>query len=161
MDIQFDNKLELINCINDLNNKYYKPADELFKLYEEYSRNNAALFLGDFRDAHFFLANVILDKDVISKKNVIKKHLENYIKKLQKIIAREYVALIIVRIVDLMKSPLTPPKKLEIKNELSPQWKKLKNQLPSLNDDKTNELLLDILEETYKFVESVYKKHHI
>jgi len=40
----FTNKQELFNCIKDLNQKYYKPADEFFKIFEEYFRQNAIFY---------------------------------------------------------------------------------------------------------------------
>jgi len=157
-----------------LNKKYYKPADELFKIFEEYFRQNAIFLLRYFRDAHTCLVKVTSVKDVVSRKKVIDEHLEKYVKTLKMILIGDYAMLIFVRIKDLLKAPLLPNNKKSISVELNPKWEEYKKREPlKYNNDKTivsvnytynnaiEELdeAIGFFKETYEFIEKIHKKY--
>jgi len=165
MDFQFNNKQELINCINKLNQDYYKPVDDIFKLFEEYARDNAAILLEYFRDAHDCFVRAISIKDIVNRKDKIDKYLEKYVKILQIIHIHEYVGLITVRKDDLLNVKLLPFEKREIKKQLSTKWTKLKRHtIRPFNYNNTNDELttaINFYKETYEFIESIYKKYNL
>lgn len=165
MNFQFTNKQELFNCINDLNQEYYKPADENFKMYEEYSRNNASFLLGLFRDAHDCLVKAIMVIDIVNRKNKIDYYLEKYVKTLLLILIHEYVGLITVRKDDLLDVPLVPYEKNKIEDLLKPKWDELRafTSVKFTYNNNIDELTRakNFYKNTYEFVESIYTKYNI
>ena len=163
MVFKFTSKQELFNCIKDLNQRYYKPVDEFFKIYEEYFRQNGIPLLGYFRDAHTCLVKATLVKDVVSRKKVIDEHLEKYVKILQIILIHEYTALITVKKDDLKKAPLRPNDKNRMLDELTPRWKELrkKTSVKYTYNNTIEELdeAIGFLKETYEFVEKIHRQY--
>jgi len=165
MDFNFNDKQELINCINNLNQEYYKPADKLFKMYEEYSRKKAIPLLEFFRDAHDCLAKAIMIKDIVNRKEKIVDYLKKYVRILQMLLIHEYVGLTTERKNDLLKVIIEPEKE-KVQGELSPRWAELREYpAKDLNYniktvDELNEAV-NFYKNTYELVEKSYINHKI
>jgi hypothetical protein len=161
----FNREQELFKRINDLNQKYYKPADKMFKVFEEYSRGNAAILLKYFRDAHYTLVNVIYINNYISQKSLTDMLLERYVKNLKLILLYGYIALIRAKIINLLKAPLFPADLESVKLEITPEYEKLDNLNSveySIKDTivKLDEVI-DSLQKIDEFIENIFKKYKL
>jgi len=165
MEFQVNNKQELISCINKLNDKYYKPADKLFKLYEVYSRRYAIPLLRCFRDAHGCIIRAMADVDDTARKDNVSKHLNKYVKILQTLIIFECSAVIRARMDDLLEIDFTPPQKDEIKNRINQKLEKvIKYSLKAFLDYEKNteeELtkVKDDFKEAFNGIETIYREN--
>jgi len=167
MDFQFNNKQELIGCINKLNVDYYKPVDKFFKLYEEYSRDDAILLLGLFRDAHDCIIRIMLKNDIIGRKDKINHYLEKYMKVLRTINIFEFSGLIKARKKDLSKINFLPFQKIKINMQINRIIKRIKKynlrKFLDYNNNTIDGLLavLNDFKEALKSVESLYREYRL
>jgi hypothetical protein len=164
--MDFTDYQEFFKIVRGINEKYMKPADENYKILEEYGGKNVPKFVQKLKNAYEILIKAIEPGDILSSKKTVKEHLNEYTNYLQIFLILTYINLINAREKDLYES-INEDDATMIKVKIKPEKAEL-SKFVQLSKGKKDQEKTDVLDTAikcskniYDFVEASCAKHHL